>query len=76
MSFLCTGWGTYLGACFGSVLQEQAPSCVPSFICVRHTMLGTLTRKFKKDSTMNVVYHWVGSLSSTQKYFSLRPLSL
>ena len=26
--FVCTGWGTYPGACFGSVFQEQAPSCV------------------------------------------------
>ena len=31
MSFVCTGWGTYPGACFGSVFQEQAPSCVPAF---------------------------------------------
>ena len=30
-SFVCTGWSTYLGACFGSVFQEQAPSCVPAF---------------------------------------------
>ena len=28
---MCTGWGTYPGACFGSVFQEQAPSCVPAF---------------------------------------------
>ena len=28
MSFMCTGWGTYPGTCFGSVFQEQAPSCV------------------------------------------------
>ena len=32
LSFVCTGWGTYPGACFGSVFQEQAPSCVPTFI--------------------------------------------
>ena len=31
MSFVCTGWGTYPGACVGSVFQEQAPSCVPAF---------------------------------------------
>ena len=31
-SFVCTGWSTYLEACFGSVFQEQAPSCVPAFI--------------------------------------------
>ena len=30
-SFVCTGWSTYPGACFGSVFQEQAPSCVPAF---------------------------------------------
>ena len=29
--FVCTGWSTYLGACFGSVFQEQAHSCVPAF---------------------------------------------
>ena len=29
-SFVCTGWSTYPGACFGSVVQEQAPSCVPA----------------------------------------------
>ena len=28
VSFVCTGWGTYPGACVGSVFQEQAPSCV------------------------------------------------
>ena len=30
--FVCTGWKTYPGACFGSVFQEQAPSCVPACI--------------------------------------------
>ena len=29
-SFVCTGWSTYSGACFGSVFHEQAPSCVPT----------------------------------------------
>ena len=33
---VCTGWGTYPGACFGSVFQEQAPSCV---------LVGVLTRE-------------------------------
>ena len=28
--FVCTGWSTYPGASFGSVFQEQAPSCVPA----------------------------------------------
>ena len=30
-SFVCTGWSTNPGACFGSVFQEQPPSCVPAF---------------------------------------------
>ena len=29
-SFVCTGCSTYPGACFGSVFQEQVPSCVPA----------------------------------------------
>ena len=33
---MCTGCGTYPGACFRSVFQEQAPSCV---------LVGVLTRK-------------------------------
>ena len=28
---LYTGWGTHPGACFWSVFQDQAPSCVPAF---------------------------------------------
>ena len=28
--------GTYPGACFGSVFQEKAPSCVPAFKGIRH----------------------------------------
>ena len=31
-SFVCTGWSTYPGACFGCVFQEQAPSCVAAFM--------------------------------------------
>ena len=27
-SLVCTGWSTYPGACFESMFQEQAPSCV------------------------------------------------
>ena len=30
--FVFTGRSTYPGACFGSVFQEQAPSCVPAFM--------------------------------------------
>ena len=32
--FVCTGWSTYPGACFGSVFQEQAPSCVPALMFI------------------------------------------
>ena len=39
--FMCTGWSTYLGACFGSVFQEQAPSCVLALRLVA-TALGGL----------------------------------
>ena len=39
-SLLCTGWGTYPGACFGSVFQEQAPSCV---------LVGVLTREVFRE---------------------------
>ena len=35
-SLVCTGWGTYPGAYFGSVFKEQAPSCV---------LVGVLTRE-------------------------------
>ena len=34
-SFVCTGWSTYPGVCFGSMFQEQAPSCVPAFRVAR-----------------------------------------
>ena len=39
-SFVCTGWSTYPGACFGSVFQEQAPSCVPA--ALMHVHIKTL----------------------------------
>ena len=34
-------------------------------------MLGKVNRRFKTNSTMIVVYDWVGSLNLTPKYFSL-----
>ena len=40
-SLVCTVWGTYPGACFGSVFQEQAPSCV---------LVGVLTRERVSDA--------------------------
>lgn len=42
-----------------------------AIICVRHTVLGPVKRRFKKNSTMNGVYDWVGSLNLTPKYFTL-----
>ena len=33
--FVCTGWSTYPGACFESVFQEQAPSCVPALKVIK-----------------------------------------
>ena len=43
-SFVCTGWSTYPEACFGSVFQAQAFSCVPAFIkcCSCQELTGTL----------------------------------
>ena len=34
VSFVCTVWGPYPGACFGSVFQEQAPSSAPALITI------------------------------------------
>ena len=38
MSFTCTGWHSYPGACFASVFQEQSPSCVPAFTAIQYNM--------------------------------------
>ena len=38
-SFVCTGWSTYPGACFGSMFQEQAPSCVPALTICQHIII-------------------------------------
>ena len=48
-SLVCTGWGTYPGACFGSVLQEQAPSCV---------LVGVLTRERVTGASSLVCTGW------------------
>lgn len=45
-------------------------------IAVGHTTLGNVTRKFETDSTMNVIYGWVGSLNLWLKYFTLSTLPL
>ena len=42
-SFVCTGWSTYPGACFGSVFQEQAPSCVPALMLLQISLLFMFT---------------------------------
>jgi len=41
---------------------------------VRHSLLGKVNRRFKTNSTMDVVYDWVSSLNLTPKYFSLSVL--
>ena len=43
-SFVCTGCSTYLEACFGSVFQEQAPSCVPALKLVRMAKVARVAR--------------------------------
>ena len=52
------------------VPQEPGEEEEHAIIRVRHTILGPVTRKFKKNSTMNMVYDWVGSLNLTPKYFT------
>ena len=41
---MCTVWGTYPGACFGSVFQEQAPSCALVGILTRERVSGACFR--------------------------------
>ena len=43
-SLVCTGWGTYPGACFGSVFQEQASSCVLVGVLTRERVSGACFR--------------------------------
>ena len=43
-SLVCTGWGTYPGACFGSVFKEQAPSCVLVGVLTRERVSGACLR--------------------------------
>ena len=43
-SIVCTGWGTYPGACFGSVFQEQASSCVLVGVLTRERVSGACFR--------------------------------
>ena len=68
-SFVCTGWSTYPGACFGSVFQEQAPSCVPAltqcelfkklllrnFYLTIHELDGQIQFKFRKSDQKSKV---------------------
>ena len=41
--FVCTGWSIYPGGYFGSVFQEQAPSCVPALRKSKKTKTQTTT---------------------------------
>ena len=43
-SLVCTGWGTYPGARFGSVFEEQAPSCVLVGVLTRERVSGACFR--------------------------------
>ena len=47
------------------VPQEPGEEEEHAIICVRHTVLGPVKRRFKKNSTMNVVYDWVDSLPTS-----------
>ena len=42
--FVCTGWGTYPRACFGSVFQEQASLCVLVGVLTRERVSGACFR--------------------------------
>ena len=43
-SLVCTCWGTYPGARFGSVFEEQAPPCVLVGVPTRERVLGACFR--------------------------------
>ena len=43
-SLVCTGWSIYPGGCFGSVFQEQAPSCVLVGVFTREGVSGACFR--------------------------------
>ena len=56
---VCTGWGTYPGACFGSVFQEQAPSCVPALTGVAGQISKSSPNRFlevRKDFSLYTVF--------------------
>ena len=55
-SFVCTGWSTYPGACFGCVFQEQAPSCVPALRKGLHGFLFLCIRAVPFSITMELGY--------------------
>ena len=48
-SFVCTGWSIYPGACFRSVFQEQAPSCVPA-------LKGGRKGEFRDWTKLNMIF--------------------
>ena len=50
-----TGWSTSPGACFGSVFQEQAPSCVPALFRWRHR---TSARCWRSDGVSKENLHF------------------
>ena len=40
-------------------------------VCVRHNILGVVSRPFDPNGTISGIYDWVGSLSPTPKHFRL-----
>ena len=40
-------------------------------VCVRHNILGVVTRAFDPNGTISGIYDWVGSLSPTPEHFRL-----
>ena len=55
-SLVCTGWGTYPGACFGSVFQEQAPSCVLVGVLTQEHVSGVCFGSVFQEQAPSCVY--------------------
>ena len=62
--FVCTGWSTYPGASFGSVFQEQAPSCVPALII--HQKFSPASRDWICPSSGEYLSEWCSPFFKTR----------
>ena len=58
-AFVCTGWGTYPGGCFGSVFQEQAPSCVPALMKIEFKLTRPQPSQGSIEEFHSVMDHWM-----------------